>query len=57
MVEVVRLLIVVTSLAAELGLESLGLSRRGTMLSYLEACGIFLDQGLNACPLRWQANS
>ena len=22
-----------------------------------EACGIFLDQGSNPCPLRWQADS
>lgn len=28
-----------------------------SMLTYREACGIFLDQGLNACPLRWQADS
>ena len=25
--------------------------------SYSEACGIFLDQGLNPCPLHWQADS
>ena len=26
-------------------------------LSYSEACGIFLDQGSNLCPLHWQADS
>ena len=25
--------------------------------SYSAACGIFLDQGLNPCPLHWQADS
>ena len=28
-----------------------------TGFSYSEACGIFLDQGLNPCPLHWQADS
>ena len=26
-------------------------------LGHPEACGIFLDQELNPCPLRWQADS
>ena len=26
-------------------------------LSCCVACGIFLDQGLNLCPLHWQADS
>ena len=26
-------------------------------LSCLDACGIFLDQGLNPCPLHWQVDS
>ena len=26
-------------------------------LSFSAACGIFPDQGLNPCPLRWQADS
>ena len=26
-------------------------------LSCSKACGIFLDQGLNLCPLHWQADS
>ena len=26
-------------------------------LSCLDACGIFLDQGLNPCPLYWQVDS
>ena len=25
--------------------------------SFPTACGIFLDQGLNLCPLHWQADS
>ena len=29
----------------------------GTGLSCSEACGIFLDQGSNPCPLHWQADS
>ena len=29
----------------------------GDGLSCSESCGIFLDQGLNLCPLRWQADS
>ena len=26
-------------------------------LNYPESCGIFLDQGLNSCPLHWQEAS
>ena len=53
-----RLLIVVTSLVAEHGL--LGLWAAVVVahrLSCSAACGIFLDQRLNSCPLHWQADS
>ena len=40
------------SLAAALGISSCNV-----WLSCSEACGIFLDQWLNLCPLHWQANS
>ena len=29
----------------------------GQGLSFPVACGIFLDQGLNPCPLHWQVDS
>ena len=29
----------------------------GHGLSCSEACGVFLDQGSNSCPLHWQADS
>ena len=43
-------------------LRSTGSSRAGSVivahgLSCSEACGIFPDQGLNPCPLHWQADS
>ena len=39
-----------------------GVSRTGSIavvfwLSCFAACGVFLDQGLNLCPLHWQAYS
>ena len=37
--------------------SSCSFSSCGTWLSCLEACGIFQDQGLNSCPLHWQAES
>ena len=53
-----RLLIVVASLAAEHGL--LG-ARASVVVAHglrcSAACGIFLDQGLNLCPLHWQMDS
>ena len=64
-----RLLTVVASLAVGHGLQARGLSRRGSCalstgsvvlahrLHSNLACGIFLDQGSNLCPLHWQANS
>ena len=33
------------------------LSTCGALLICLVACGVSLDQGLNLCPLRWQADS
>ena len=63
------LLIVVASLVAENGLgarASVAVARRlqsaGSVvvvhgLSGSVACGISLDQGLNPCPLHWQADS
>ena len=30
---------------------------RAHRLSCSTACGIFLDQGLDACPLHWQVDS
>ena len=57
-----RLLTAVSSLAAEHGLPahrlgSYDLWALEHRLSYSEACGIFLDQGLNLCLLHWQADS
>ena len=34
-----------------------GINSCGARLSCSVACGIFLDQGLNLCPLHWQADS
>ena len=56
-VAVRRLLIVVASLAAEHGLQSTGSVVVAHRLSCSTACGIFLDQGSNPCPLHWQADS
>ena len=59
------LLIAVASLAAEHRLQACGLQQlwhvgsvvvaRG--LSCFAACGVFPSQGLNPCPLHWQADS
>ena len=62
-VAVCRLLIVMASLVAEHRLQvrrlrscgSRALERR--LSSCFVACGIFLDQGSNPCPLHWQADS
>ena len=50
------------SLSRPLLLRSTGSRRAGSVivahgLSYSAACGIFPDQGLNPCPLHWQADS
>ena len=39
------------------GLQSTGSVVVAHGLSYSVACGIFVDQGLNSCPLHWQADS
>ena len=69
LVSVCGLLITVTSLVIEHGLWStwtsvavVGLSSfasraLGHGLSCSTACGIFLDQGSDLCPLHWQADS
>ena len=48
----------VASLVAKLGLSGMWASVVVVHgLSCSEACGIFLDQGLNRGPLHWQADS
>ena len=51
-----RLLVVAASLVDH-GLSSAGSVVVACGLSCSEACGIFLDQGSNPCPLHWQADS
>ena len=51
------LLIAVASLVAEHGLQSAGSVVVAHGLSCSAACGIFLDQDSNPCPLHWQADS
>ena len=46
----------------DLSLRSTGFRRAGSVIvahgsSFSVACGIFLDQGSNPCPLHWQADS
>ena len=53
---------VVFSLQWPLLWQSTGSRRVGSavaahVLSHTSACGVFWDQGLNPCPLHWQANS
>ena len=51
-------LIVGASLVVEHGLKSARASVVVALgLSCSTACGLFLDQGLNLCSLRWQADS
>ena len=45
------------SAVAAPGLVSTGSVLVAQGLSCSEACGIFLDQGSNPCPLHWQADS
>ena len=47
-----RLLIAVASLVVEHRFLS-----AGSVLSSSPACGIFLDQGSNLCPLHWQVDA
>ena len=44
-------------LLQSMGLESTGSVVTARGLSCSSACGIFLDQGSNPCPLHWQADS
>ena len=53
---VLRLLIAMASLAAELRLER-RLNSCGTRAGFPRSCGLFLDQGSNPCPLHWQVDS
>ena len=39
------------------GLQSAGSVVAAHGLSCSEACGIFVDQGPNLCPLNWQVDS
>ena len=52
-----ELLIVVTSLVAAGGLQSMGSVIVARGLTCPKTCGIFSDRGLNLCPLHWQADS
>ena len=57
LVAVPRLLIVAASGVGEHRLECSGSVVVVHRLSYLKLCGIFLEQGLNPCPLHWQVDS
>ena len=43
--------------ASHLGSSSCGAQALGPCVSVVAACGIFLDQGLNACLWQWEADS
>ena len=57
LVAVPRLLIVVASPVVEHGLYSAGSAVVVHRLSCPVARGVFLEQGLNLCPLHWQVDS
>ena len=58
LIEASRLLIAVASLVAEHGFQGAWASVVAVHgLSCPKACGIFLDQGLNRCPLHCQVDS
>ena len=58
LVAVHGLLVLVTSLVEARGFQGMGLSSSVAHgLSWPVACDIFPDQGLNPCPLHWQADS
>ena len=57
LVLVLGLLIVVAFLVAGCGLQGAGSVVVVYGLCCPEASGIFLEQGLNLCPLHWQADS
>ena len=48
---------IAASLVVEHRLQTRRLSNCGSRAQLLAACGIFPDQGLNPCPLHWQADS
>ena len=50
-------LTVTASLVAEHKLQMRRLSSCGSRAQLLLGCGLFPDQGLNPCPLHWQADS
>ena len=52
-----RLLTEVVSLSAEHRVQSVDSAVVAHRLHRPAACGIFLDQGSNPCPLHWQADS
>ena len=54
---VMRRLIYVISPVAEHGFQSLSSRVVVCGLSCPTACGVFLDQGSNPCPLHWQMDS
>ena len=51
------LLSVVAALTVDHRFCSVVFSSCGTQLSCPKGCGIFLNQGLNWCPLHWQGDS
>ena len=57
LVSVHWLLFAVISLLAAPGLSHAGSVDKVHRYSYPTACGIFLDQGSNLCPLHWQVDS
>ena len=57
LVAVLGLLIVVASLVAACGLQKIVSTEAEHKFSWPAVCGIFPDQGLNLCPLHWQADS
>ena len=57
LVSVHWLLFAVISLLAAPGLSHAGSIDKVHRYSYPTACGIFLDQGSNLCPLHWQVDS
>ena len=47
--------LLITVASVEHGLYTTGFSSSANRLSCFLACGVFLDQGSNLCPLHWQA--
>ena len=57
LIMVSRVVVAVLSLVVENRLWSMGSVVVAHGLSCFEACGILPEQGLNSCPLHWQADS